>query len=316
MAQRTILVASATANTGSKVVQQLSALGGAVSVRALARNPDSDAARALGQLPHVTLVRGDFNDHASIKAALQGVQRAYLVSGNGEDAQYDREVGFIQAAEEAGVELVVRVSTASCLMSLDSPSIYARAHARVEQYISQHNSKVVDLNPNWFMSNLVWQAGEAAATGKITYPFTTEHAASGPKLAMIDPRDVAGAGVVVLTAEGEQLRALLAARRLEVHGPQPVTFQEQLDAISAVTGKPLAFNYMQPDAWVQMLGSVGTPPAMAEATKETVLIMSGVKQGPKPMVNETSPTLAAIWQPKYTIADWAKDNAAAFAPKA
>eukprot|EP00197_Chlamydomonas_leiostraca_P015516 CAMPEP_0202867340 /NCGR_PEP_ID=MMETSP1391-20130828/9238_1 /ASSEMBLY_ACC=CAM_ASM_000867 /TAXON_ID=1034604 /ORGANISM="Chlamydomonas leiostraca, Strain SAG 11-49" /LENGTH=36 /DNA_ID= /DNA_START= /DNA_END= /DNA_ORIENTATION= len=36
MAQaKTILVASATANTGSAVVKELSALGGAVSVRAL-----------------------------------------------------------------------------------------------------------------------------------------------------------------------------------------------------------------------------------------------------------------------------------------
>ena len=88
---QTILVASATANTGSKVVELLSAAG-SVAIRALVRNPSAASAQSLSSLPNVTIVKGDFDDPASIKAALQGVSRAFLVSSPGEDIQYDREV--------------------------------------------------------------------------------------------------------------------------------------------------------------------------------------------------------------------------------
>ena len=93
MASNTIiLVASASAKTGSKVVKFLSETG-SVDVRALVRNPDSDAAKALAALPNVTVVKGDFDDASSLVPVLAGVTRAFLVSAPGEDTQYDREVG-------------------------------------------------------------------------------------------------------------------------------------------------------------------------------------------------------------------------------
>ena len=92
MSKQTILVASASANTGSKLVQLLSEAG-SVDVKALFRKPESDGAKALAGLPNVTIVTGDFEDKASLTAALAGVTRAFLVSPAGEDSQYDREVG-------------------------------------------------------------------------------------------------------------------------------------------------------------------------------------------------------------------------------
>ena len=49
----------------------------------MVRNPGSDAAKALTALPNVTVVKGDFEDAGSLKAALLGVQRAFLVSPAG-----------------------------------------------------------------------------------------------------------------------------------------------------------------------------------------------------------------------------------------
>ena len=51
-------------------------------------------------------------------------------------------MAFIAAATEAGVEAVVRISTATVLIALDSTGVYARAHAKIEQYIAEHKSKV------------------------------------------------------------------------------------------------------------------------------------------------------------------------------
>ena len=81
--------------------------------------------------------------------------------------------------------------------------MYARAHARVEQYIAEHKSKVIDLQPNWFMSNWLSSAGEAKATGKITWPVTAEHKA---KFAAIYPRDIAGAAAAILLQPKEKLQ--------------------------------------------------------------------------------------------------------------
>jgi hypothetical protein len=53
-----------------------------------------------------------------------------------------RQIAFIAAATEAGVEAIVRISTASVLIALDSTGVYAKAHAKIEQYIAEHKSKV------------------------------------------------------------------------------------------------------------------------------------------------------------------------------
>ncbi len=59
MSTTTILVGGATADTGGKVVEflSLSNANGTLAVRALVRNPDSDAAKKIATLPNVTIVK-------------------------------------------------------------------------------------------------------------------------------------------------------------------------------------------------------------------------------------------------------------------
>jgi hypothetical protein len=84
-----ILVASATANSGGNVVRQLSA-DDSVSIHAMVRSKEDDRAKALGDLPKVTLVEADFDDWKSIAAALEGVDRAMLVSSAFDHLQFER----------------------------------------------------------------------------------------------------------------------------------------------------------------------------------------------------------------------------------
>lgn len=310
MASKTIiLVASASAKTGSKVVKFLSEAG-SVDVRALVRNPESDAAKALAALPNVTVVKGDFDDASSLVPLLAGVTRAFLVSAPGEDTQYDREVAFIAAASNAGLEAVVRISTANCLIGLDSTGVYARAHARIEQYIAEHKSKVVDLQPNWFMDNWLGSAGEAKATGKITWPVPGD---SPAPFAMIDTRDVAGAATAILLADKDKLAEFLALGRVQLHGPELKTFADKAAVLSKACGKEIAVNAVPPDAWVAAMVGYGLSEDFARSFKDTILIVSGKEEGKRPICNETSPLLLQIWKPKHTLADWAKDHAALFA---
>ena len=62
------------------------------------------------------------------------------MSAPGEDVQYDREVAFIAAASEAGLEAVVRVSTSNILIGLHSTCewVMLGTHARVCTHALSH----------------------------------------------------------------------------------------------------------------------------------------------------------------------------------
>src|SRR5919112_5134149 len=99
-----ILVTGATGNVGSRVVHELRGRG--VPVRAFVR----DAERATGMPGEsVELAVGDFGDPGSIRAALDGVDGVFLACSN-QPRQVEYEASVIDAAEEAGVRRIVKLS--------------------------------------------------------------------------------------------------------------------------------------------------------------------------------------------------------------
>ena len=98
-----ILVTGATGTVGVPLVRELRERG--VPVRALVRDP-ARAARVVGD--QVDLAVGDFADPASIRAALDGVERVFLCSPNSPD-QVEHETTVIDAAVDAGIRLVVKI---------------------------------------------------------------------------------------------------------------------------------------------------------------------------------------------------------------
>lgn len=291
-----ILVASATANTGSHAVRALSA-SGKVDVRCFVRNVEK--AKDLASLPNCTLVQGDFEDEKSLANALIGVDRAMLVSSAGTHEQFDVEVGFIAAATKAGVKAIVRISTFSALIHTGSTGVYGRAHAGIQAYIDYHKAPVVDLCPNWFFDNILGSAGEAKAAGTFSLP-ASEQGAS----AMIDPRDVGSAAAAILLLDDSQLSLFLAARRIEVHGPTVVSFKEYIDAIATAAGYPIVLNTVSEEAFAGVLQSFGMSKLFARSFAATVAAVDG-KPTMSPAVQTNSPLLAAInWQPKHNLASW------------
>lgn len=305
----TYLVASATAKTGTGAVHALSE-SGKVRVRALTRNPDSDAAKALAALPNTEVVKGDFTDAASIKAALAGVKRVFMVSPAGDESQYDVEAGFIKAAVEAGVEGIFRVSTASILIHIESEGVYARAHARVEKFIEETKAPVVDGNPNWFFHNLMLGAAQAKAEGKISWPVPGD----GRPFAMVDPRDVGAAGAAILLQDSDKFAEFLKLGRVEIHGPETKNFGDQVKAIAEANGKPLELELVTPEAYTAALVGFGMSEHMAKSLTATIEKCAATQEtAGRPRVEESTPLLLEIWQPKHNLASWTKDFAAVFA---
>lgn len=53
------------------------------------------------------------------------------------------------------VEAVVRISTSAIVIGPDSGVLYGECHARIEKHVEERGSRVVDLQPNFFFTNLL-----------------------------------------------------------------------------------------------------------------------------------------------------------------
>jgi len=266
----------------------------------MARNVDK-AKKTLGDLPNVTIVKGDFEDEKSIDAILKGVNRALLVSSAGKHEQYDLECDFLLACKKANVEAIVRVSTYSPLIHRGTRNVYARAHSSIEGNIELHGHPVVDLNPNWFMDNILLWAGEMKAAGTMSWPVKGD-----AKSAFIDTRDVGNAAAEILASDSETLKKFLAAGKIELHGPKMTSFQDQIAKLSEAVGYNIKINEVEGAAWVSGLTGLGIPKLFANSFLETVEICDAKREPYRHSAQETSKLMLSVYEPQYTIDDWVK----------
>jgi len=92
MPERIIAVVGATGSQGGGLARAiLNDPAGEFRVRALTRDPDSDAARALAT-EGAEVVRADIDDPASMQAAFEGAHGAFLVTNFWEHFSPEREI--------------------------------------------------------------------------------------------------------------------------------------------------------------------------------------------------------------------------------
>ena len=180
---RVILVSGATGTQGGAVARELMRRG--YTVRGLTRNPDSEPSRELSALG-VTMVRGNFDDPASLDAALEGAYGAFSVQqyrGIGVEAEVRQSKAYADAARRAGVEHFVYSSVLYARLGTSVPQFESKRE--IEDYIrSLGFMKLSIIRPASFMTNLE-AAREAANNGVYRTPFP-------PELARlhIAPRDI------------------------------------------------------------------------------------------------------------------------------
>lgn len=153
MTDRIILISGATGQQGGATARALAGKG--FKIRALTRNPDGDAAKALAATG-AEVVKGDLDDEASLKAALAGAWGAYAVQNTwtagveGEEAQGHR---FAKVARTAGVQHYVYASVASADRKTGIPHFDNKS--RVEDTVrSLGFPSYAIIRPVFFMENL------------------------------------------------------------------------------------------------------------------------------------------------------------------
>ena len=182
-----IAVVGATGNTGRSVVKELKELGH--DPICVVRNPDK-AREVLGTDARTAVA--ELNDRTALERALKGVTSVFIVTGHNPN-MVEQQNNVLDAALEAGVQYLVRVSGNRFLIVPDLPSIIGRSHYAIEERLRGSGIKWVMLRPGLFMQNTFAQAASIKNDSKIVLPF-----AADLPLAFIDVRDTGAVGARVL----------------------------------------------------------------------------------------------------------------------
>lgn len=282
---RLILVTGATGSTGRAVLEALAARG--APLRAMVRR-ETDRDR----LPAGTEVTvADFDDAASVAAALRGAGQAYLVTPSSERAG-QQQMRFADLAAQAGVGHLVVLSQLAA--DAGSPVRFLRYHAEVEEHVRGLGIGYTFLRPNLFFQGLLAFAGPVAAEGRFYAPI------GAAKVSAIDVRDIAAVAAVTLTETGHE------GATYTLTGPEAITHQDIAAALTTALGRQVAFADVPPDAFAGSLTGI-LPPWQVDGLLEDY---AHYRRGEAAEVTTTVTDLTG--QPARAIGQFARDYAAAF----
>lgn len=287
-AKPTILITGATGNIGTELSKQVSEQG--VPFRAMVRSGKD--VQTLSELPGAEVVIGDFNDPASLETALNGIERAFLLTPSSEQAEAQQR-RFVEVAQRAGVRHIIKLSQLAA--DAHSPVRFLRYHAAVEQAIRESGMAFTFLRPNLFMQGLLNFKDSIASQGKF-------FAAIGDAtVSVVDVRDIATVAAITLTETGHQ------GKTYTLTGPQALTHADMAGYLSTALHKSVTFVDIPPAAMRSSLADVGLPDWQADGLIEDYAHYS------RNEATTVTPAIQAVTgRPPYSFTDFTRDYASAF----
>lgn len=281
-----VLITGATGNTGRALLDALAERG--APVRAMVR---TEADR--GKLPAgVEIAVADFDDAAAVASALDGAQRAYLVTPSSERAE-EQQKSFADLAAKAGTRHLVVLSQLNS--EPGSPVRFLRYHAAVEQHVRDLGIGYTFLRPNLFFQGLLPFAGSISAEGRFFAPI------GEAMVSAVDVRDIAAVAAVALTQAGHE------GATYTLTGPEAITHAQIAAALTSALGRTVTFIDVPPEAFADSIRAV-LPPWQVDGLLEDY---AHYRRGEAAAV---SPAVAEITgQAPRSIEQFARDYAGAFA---
>ena len=281
-----ILVTGATGNTGRAVVDALAERG--APVRAMVRTEADRGKLRAG----VEVVVADFDEAAAVAAALDGAERAYLVTPSSEQAE-EQQKRFAELAAKAGVRHLVVLSQLGS--EEHSPVRFLRYHAAVEQHVRDLGIGYTFLRPNLYFQGLLMFAGSISDAGTFFAPI------GDATVSAVDVRDIAAVAAVALTEDGHE------GATYTLTGPEAITHSQIAAALSAALGRTVRFVDVPPEAFADSIRGL-LPPWQVDGLLEDY---AHYRRGEAAAV---SPVIAEITgAAPRSIERFARDYAAAFA---
>ena len=198
-----VLVTGATGNVGAEVVKGLNQRG--VSVRAIARKPES------ATVPQgVEVVGGDLTDPESIRSAVRGVDKLFLLNAVVADELTQALITY-GIAKRAGVKHVTYVSVYKADHFRDVPHFASKV--AVENALHEFGVPYTILRPAYFFQNDLSIKPLLEKIGIYPMPIGTAG------ISAIDSRDVAEAATVTLAESGHENQTYDLVSSSQITGP-------------------------------------------------------------------------------------------------
>lgn len=272
-----ILVIGGTGHVGAHLLQRLH---GRPCVRVFAH---SDRSAAMSAKLGFETVRGDLHDATDVRAALEGVERLFLLTGPVPD-QAALEIATVDAAEAAGVRHLVNVSTVG--VEMEKVARLSQPHAEVEARIARSELRATLLRPDVFMTNLLNNLADLRA-GRIVMP------AGAARFAMVDPRDVAELAALALTS------ATPPVGPVAVSGPELLDWNAVAEQVGDALGRPIAYEPADPDEFRTARLAAGVPATLVDGIVE---LWQRIADEPPRGVVDTQPQL--LGRAARSLATW------------
>lgn len=271
------LVLGASGNVGGMLCTLLAAAG--EEIGAASRKPVEAAG------PRVRHVRFDYDDPSSWDAALDGMDRVFMIPKVGDPYPDQTLVPFIDRMAAAGVERVVFLTA----MALDQDW-------RVLKFAEDHliGSSLVwtVIRPNWFTTVLApGFLQNAIRAGKIALP------AGEAKVSFIDARDIAA---VAATALGDDRPA---GRQLTLTGPKAYGWAEVAAMVSDGIGRQVVYDDVPEAGFRDGLLKAGVQPYRVE---QMLQMLRAVRNGLHARV--TTDVETVLGRPARTLPDFVEEH--------
>lgn len=209
----TTLVIGATGTTGSRTAAQLTAAGHRVKAASRRGSPVGGAEP----------VSFDWHTPHTHAAALDGVDRVYLIPPAGDSDPAAVMLPFLQQARGAGVRRAVLLSSSA--IPSGGPAV-----GTVHQALPGLFPEWAVLRPSWFMQNFT---GAHAHGRSIRDDGTIRTATGSGRVAFVDAEDIAAVAVRALTDERAPDTDLVLT------GPEALSHDDIATIFTEVTGRPV-----------------------------------------------------------------------------
>jgi uncharacterized protein YbjT (DUF2867 family) len=249
-----ILVTGAAGLTGSIVIREFARQG--LPVRALVRQ--SAQAAQFDALPTVEVVTGDMLAPKTLSAALDGVDRALMIS-TAAVQMIDTQCTFIEAAKSAGVQHIVKIAGIDSGVGFDPYAFRAgRWHAHVERYLEGSGIAWTHIRPVQFMQFYL----PSTVTGVDPIQRELVMPIGDSELSPVDIDDIAKVAVALLHSQGHH------GKRYFMTGPEALTMSQIVDRISQATGTSFTYRAVSLDEKRRQLAAAGLPTEALELLDE------------------------------------------------
>jgi NAD(P)H dehydrogenase (quinone) len=242
-----VAVIGATGHVGSEVVRGLLKRGD--DVVALVRD-GGEARRLLGGPDGLRIRPTRIDDRRDLAEALDGARSVFIAMGSVGTQGVLQRVAISVAAGVSSIEQVTRLSVLNA--SESSLGINQRAHHSIDEFAASTSVPYSTIRPGIFFLSLL------AAAPEVRSARTWTGLADSGRVAMIDHRDAAEAGLRVLTTP-----ALWGAHH-DLTGPALLSWPEALEVLAAELGEPVGFEVTDEKHLLDRLLAKGLPAGEAE----------------------------------------------------